>query len=415
MQETAIKRENYLQRISTWIDKPLIKVIIGQRRVGKSMFMLQIMEHIVSENPNANCIYINTENEEFQHIKNYEDLQKEINSRLKKENKNYLFIDEIQDIAEFERALRSYLSKNQCDIYITGSNSQLMSGELATYLSGRYIEFKIHPLSFTEFCIFHNLPEENASLLKYFRFGGMPFLRHLPLEDLMVNEYLQSIYNTILLRDIAERYEVRNIHLLKNLSRFIADSEGTIFSSLSISNYFKSINLQISPKTILDYAEYLLNSMIINRVEQYNLIGKKILTSGGKMYFEDFGLRNSIVGGFKLTDIQKVLENAVYVQLVRNNYKVFVGQMRDKEIDFIAERGNEKCYIQVAYKLQLDKTIDREFGNLLCIKDNFPKMVITMDDLAGTDYQGIRHIHILDFLKNCPAKEKGQPQGLPLQ
>jgi predicted AAA+ superfamily ATPase len=399
MQEQTIKRENYLQRISAWIDKPLIKVIIGQRRVGKSMFMLQIMEHIRSINPTANCIYINAENEEFQHVKNYEDLQKEINKCLKKEVKNYLFIDEIQDIAEFERALRSYLSKNQCDIYITGSNSRLMSGELATFLSGRYIEFKIHPLSFTEFCFFHNLPEENASLLKYFRFGGMPFLRHLPLEDLTVNEYLQNIYSTILLRDIAERYEVRNIHLLKNLSRFIADSEGTIFSSLSISNYFKSINLQISPKTILDYAEYLLNSMIINRVEQYNLVGKKILTSGGKMYFEDFGLRNSIVGGFKLTDIQKVLENAVYMQLARNNYKVFVGQMRDKEIDFIAERGSEKCYIQVAYKLQLDKTIDREFGNLLSIKDNFPKIVVTMDELAGTDYQGIQHTHILNFLQ----------------
>ncbi|MDR1679897.1 MAG: ATP-binding protein [Prevotellaceae bacterium] len=399
MQNPVLTRENYLQRLAVWIDKPVIKVIIGQRRVGKSMFMFQVMEHIRSVNPEANCIYINTENEEFQHIRTYEDLQKEINASLKKAVKNYLFIDEIQDVAEFERALRSYLSKNQCDIYITGSNSQLMSGELATFLSGRYVEFKIHPLSFTEFCLFHNLPNNNDTLLKYFRYGGMPFLRHLPLEDLTVNEYLQNIYSTILLRDIAERHDVRNIHLLKSLARFIADSEGTPFSSLSISNYFKSINLQIAPKTILDYAGYLLNSMIINQVERYNLVGKKVLTSGGKMYFEDFGLRNAIVGSFKLTDIQKVLENAVYMQLVRNNYKVFVGQMRDKEIDFIAERGSEKCYIQVAYKLQLDKTIDREFGNLLSIKDNFPKIVVTMDELAGVDYQGIKHIHILDFLQ----------------
>jgi predicted AAA+ superfamily ATPase len=399
MNNKILNRENYLERIAVWIDKPVIKIIIGQRRVGKSMFMIQVMEHIRNSNPEANCIYINTENEEYQHIKNYETLQKEVNTRLKKGVKNYLFIDEIQDISEFERALRSYLSKNECDIFITGSNSQLMSGELATFLSGRYVEFKIHPLSFTEFCFFHNLPNDNDTLLKYFRYGGMPFLRHLPLEDYTVNEYLQSIYNTILLRDIAERYDVRNIHLLKNLSRFIADSSGTIFSSLSISNYFKSINLLISPKTILDYAGYLLNSFIINQVERYNLIGKKVLTSGGKIYFEDFGLRNAIVNGFKLTDIQKILENAVYLHLVRNNYKVFVGQMRDKEIDFIAERSNEKCYIQVAYKLQLDKTIDREFGNLLNIKDNFPKMVITMDELAGVDYQGIKHIHILDFLQ----------------
>jgi predicted AAA+ superfamily ATPase len=399
MENLILEREDYLQRLAVWIDKPVIKVITGQRRVGKSMFLFQIMNHIRSANPEANCIYINTENEEYQHIRNYENLQKEIKANLKKETKNYLFIDEIQDIVEFERALRSYLSKNQCDIYITGSNSQLMSGELATFLSGRYVEFKIHPLSFSEFCLFHNLPKNSDTLLKYFRYGGMPFLRHLPLEDLTVNEYLQSIYNTILLRDIAERYDVRNIHLLKNLSRFIADSEGTIFSSLSISKYFKSINLQVSPKTILDYVGYLLNSFIINQVERYNLVGKKILASGGKMYFEDFGLRNSIVGGFKLTDIQKILENAVYMHLVRNNYKVFVGQMRDKEIDFIAERGSEKCYIQVAYKLQLDKTIDREFGNLLIIKDNFPKMVVTMDELAGTDYQGIQHIHILNFLQ----------------
>jgi len=399
MENLILERENYLKQLSVWINKPVIKVITGQRRVGKSMFMFQVIEHIRRKNSDANCIYINIENDENQHIRNYQDLQKKINSGLKKGVKNYLFIDEIQDITEFERALRSYLSKNQCDIYITGSNSQLMSGELATFLSGRYVEFKIHPLSFSEFCLFHNLTKNNDSLLKYFRYGGMPFLRHLPLEEFTVNEYLQSIYNTILLRDIAERYDVRNIHLLKNLSRFIADSSGTIFSSLSISNYFKSTNLQISPKTILDYTGYLINSFIINQVERYNLVGKKVLASGGKIYFEDFGLRNAIVGGLKLTDIQKVLENAVYMHLVRNRYKVFVGQMREKEIDFIAERGNEKCYIQVAYKLQLDKTIDREFGNLLRIKDNFPKMVITMDELAGMDYKGIRHIHILDFLQ----------------
>ena len=399
MKNLILNRENYLEKISVWIDKPVIKVITGQRRVGKSMFLLQIINLIRNHNPEANIIYINTENEEFQHIRNFEELQKKVNAQLKKTANNYLFIDEIQDIAEFERALRNYLSKNQCDIYITGNNSRLMAGELATFLSGRYVEFKIHPLSFSEFCLFHALPNNNDTLLKYFRYGGMPFLKHLPLEDLTVNEYLQNIYSTILLRDIAERYDIRNFYILKALTRFIADTEGTIFSALSISNYFKSINLQVSPKTLLDYVEYLLNTFLLNKVERYNLIGKKILTSGGKIYFEDLGLRNAIVGGFKLTDIQKILENAVYMHLIRHNYNVFVGQLRDKEIDFIAERGNEKCYIQVAYKLQLDKTIDREFGNLLTIKDNFPKMVITMDEMAGNDYQGIRHIHIIDFLQ----------------
>ena len=399
MENELLEREDYLQKLSVWIDKPLIKTIIGQRRVGKSMFMHQVIKHLKKENPESNIIYVNTENEEYQHIKDYVTLQKEINVRIKPKVKNYLFIDEIQDIVEFERALRSYLSKNQCDIYISGSNSQLLSGELASFLSGRYVEFKVHPLSFSEFCLFHSLQKNNETLLKYFRYGGMPFLKHLPLEELTTNEYLQSIYNTILLRDIAERYNIRNLNLLRTLSHFIADSTGSIFSSLSVSNYFKTIQLQVSPATILDYADYLKNAFIINHVELYNLTGKKILTSGGKMYFEDFGLRNSIVGGFKLTDIQKILENAVYMHLVRNNCKVFIGQLRDKEIDFIAEKGGIKYYIQVAFKLKLDKTIDREFGNLLNIKDNFPKIVVTMDELAGTDYQGIQHIHIMDFLQ----------------
>ncbi|MDR1342642.1 MAG: ATP-binding protein [Prevotellaceae bacterium] len=399
MQDTVLEREGYLKRLAVWIDKPIVKVITGQRRVGKSKFIFQIINHIRKNNPDANIIYINTEEEKYQHIRDYVALQSEVNAQLSAAARNYLFVDEIQDIAEFERALRGYLAENRCDIYCTGSNSKLMSGELASFLSGRFVEFKVHPLSFSEFCLFHNLTKTGETLLKYFRFGGMPFLRHLPLEDSTVNEYLQSIYNTILLRDIAERYKIRNLHLLKVLSRFIADSEGAAFSSLSISKYLKSAGMAVSPKSILDYADYLKNAMIINQVERYDMAGKKMLTSGGKMYFEDFGLRNAIVGGFKLTDIQKILENAVYMHLVRQNYKVSVGQLRQQEVDFIAEKDGKKCYIQVAYKLSLQETIDREFGNLLLIKDNFPKIVVSMDELAGIDYQGIKHIHVLDFLQ----------------
>lgn len=405
MLQPVLERENYLQRLAVWIDKPIIKVIIGQRRVGKSMFLFQIMDFIKKNNPEANIIYINTEEDDYQNIRDYSALQNEVKSRLSASAKNYLFVDEIQDIAEFERALRSFLSKNECDIYCTGSNSRLMSGELATFLSGRYMEFKMHPLSFSEFCTFHALPKDKDTLLKYFRYGGMPFLRHLPLEDSTANEYLQSIYNTILLRDIAERYDVRNLHLLKVLSRFIADSMGTPFSSLSISNFLKSQGLQVSPQSILDYTDYLKNALIINHVERYDLKGKKLFSSGGKHYFEDFGLRNAITGGFKLTDIQKILENAVYMHLVRNEYKVFVGQFREIEIDFVAEKNGKKAYVQVAYKLASQETIDREFGNLLKLNDNFPKMVVTMDDFAGVDYQGIKHIHIFDFLQQSEWTE----------
>jgi predicted AAA+ superfamily ATPase len=399
MQNHILERENYLQRLAVWMDKPIIKVITGQRRVGKSMFIFQIINHIRKSNPDANIIYINTEEEKYQYIRDYVALQNEVNAQFSPTARNYLFIDEIQDIAEFERALRGYISENKFDIYCTGSNSKLMSGELASFLSGRFVEFKIHPLSLSEFCLFHHLPKTGETLLKYFRYGGMPFLRHLPLEDSTVNEYLQSVYHTILLHDIAERYEIRNLHLLKVLSRFIADSEGTVFSSLSISKYLKSTGMAVSPKSILDYVDYLKNAMIINQVERYDMAGKKMLVSGGKMYFEDFGLRNAIVGGFKLTNIQKVLENAVYMHLVRQNYKVSIGQLRQQEIDFIAERDGQRCYIQVAYRLSLPETVDREFGNLLLIKDNFPKIVVTMDELAGVGHLGIKHIHILDFLQ----------------
>lgn len=347
MQNVVLEREGYLQQLAVWIDKPIIKVITGQRRVGKSMFIFQLISHIRKINPDANIIYINIEDEKYQHIRDYVALQNEVNAQFSAASRSYLFVDEIQDVAEFERALRGYLSENKLDVYCTGSNSRLMSGELASFLSGRFVEFKIHPLSFSEFCLFHSLPKTNETLLKYFRFGGMPFLRHLPLEDSTVNEYLQSIYNTILLRDVAERYEIRNLHLLKTLSRFIADSGGAAFSSLSISKYLKSTGIAVSPKSILGYTDYLKNAMIINHVERHDVAGKKVLASGGKIYFEDFGLRNAIAGGFKLTDIQKVMENAVYMHLVRQRYKVSVGQLRQQEIDFIAEKDAQKC----SYKL----------------------------------------------------------------
>jgi predicted AAA+ superfamily ATPase len=400
MKDLLLERKGYLQQIAAWIDKPVIKVIIGQRRVGKSKFMFQIMKHIKKTNGKANIIYINTEEEEFQNISDYKALQKTVNAKLSKKARNYLFIDEIQDIKKFERALRNYSAKNECDIYCTGSNSNLMSGELASYLSGRYVEFKIHPLSFNEFCLFHNLPKNNDALLKYFRFGGLPFLRNLPLEEELANEYLHSVYNTILLKDIAERYDIRNLPLLKSLSRYIASNTGSVFSSLSISKYLKSIGLHVSPKSILDYADYLKNALLVNQIERYDLKGKKIFSSGGKIYFEDLGLRNIIVQGFKINDIEKILENAVHAHLAIQGYEIFTGDLNSQEIDFIAEKNSKKIYVQVAYKLSSQETIDREFGNLLLIKDNFPKIVVTMDELAGNDYQGIKHIHILDFLQS---------------
>jgi predicted AAA+ superfamily ATPase len=400
MTTTILDRADYLQQLVVWVDKPVIKVIIGQRRVGKSMFIFQIMNYIRKNDSKANIIYINTEEEKYQHVRDCVTLQNEVNVLLSPTCRNYLFIDEIQNVAKFEEALKSYLSEKKCDIYCTSRNLQVISDDLTIALNGKIVEFKIHPLSFSEFCLFHNLPKNNETLFKYFRFGGMPSLRNISLEDSIVNEYLQGMCNTILLCDIVERCETRNMHLLRQLLQFIANGEKTSFSSSSISKHLQSIGLHVSPKSILDYADYLRNALIINQVDRYDMANKKILASGGKMYFEDFGLRNAIVaGGFKMADIQRVLENAVYMHLIRQNYKITTGQLRHREIDFIVERDGQKCYIQVAYKLDSQEIVDCKLGNLLFIKDDFPKIIVTMDDFADHDYMGIKHIHILDFLR----------------
>ena len=391
------KRKGYIDRIKPFMQKSVAKVLTGQRRVGKSFLLYQLIEEIPGEEPDANIIYINLEDFAFSSLQTAEDLHSYIISHSKEKAKNYIFIDEIQDIPGFEKVIRSLLLNEDNDIYITGSNAKMLSGELATYLSGRYIEFKIYSLSYSEFLEFHGLTESETSYELYSRYGGLPYLLNLPLEDETVNEYLKSVYSTIVFRDVVSRYKLRNTLFLEKLIQFLSENIGNLFSAKNISDYLKSQHTAISVNQIQSYTEYLNNAFLIHRVERYDLIGKRVFEIGEKYYFENMGIRNIVIG-YRITDKAKILENLVYNHLLYKGYDIKVGYYGDKEIDFIGEKNGEKLYIQVALKIDSDKTAEREFGNLLKIQDNYPKIVITEDTFNGNSYQGIRHCPIRQFL-----------------
>ena len=391
------KRKGYIDRIKPFMQKSVAKVLTGQRRVGKSFLLYQLIEEILAEEPDANIIYVNLEDFTFSSLQTAEDLHSYIISHSKEKVKNYIFIDEIQDIPGFEKVIRSLLLNEDNDIYITGSNAKMLSGELATYLSGRYIEFKIYSLSYSEFLEFHGLTESETSYELYSRYGGLPYLLNLPLEDETVNEYLKSVYSTIVFRDVVSRYKLRNTLFLEKLIQFLSENIGNLFSAKNISDYLKSQHTAISVNQIQSYTEYLNNAFLIHRVERYDLIGKRVFEIGEKYYFENMGIR-SIVIGYRITDKAKILENLVYNHLLYKGYDIKVGYYGDKEIDFIGEKNGEKLYIQVALKIDSDKTAEREFGNLLKIQDNYPKIVVTEDTFSGNSYEGIRHCSIRQFL-----------------
>jgi len=392
-----IKREIYLKKIRPFINQSLIKVLIGQRRVGKSFLMRQIADEISSMNREANIIFIDKEKYEFDEIRNYHQLIEYV-KRQQKVGMNYLFIDEVQEIDEFEKGLRSLLSDGDFDIYCTGSNAKMLSSDIATTLSGRQMVFKIYSLSFAEFCQFHQLQANTQSLNTYLKYGGLPYLMHLPKDDAIIFEYLDNIYATILFRDIVSRNEIRDVAFLNNLLKFLADNTGSIVSAKKISDYLKSQQSSKSVSVILNYITYLEEAYFLFRAKRKDIQGKRIFEVGEKYYFEDFGLRNS-VNGYKIADINKIAENAVYLHLLINGYEIYVGKTGEKEIDFVAERNNETLYIQVTNYLTDEKVVEREFGNLLAIPDNYPKMVISLDEFSGNStYKGISHFTLLEFL-----------------
>lgn len=392
----VINRATYIAKIEQFVRKNLIKVLTGQRRVGKSYLIFQLIANIKQKEANANIIYINKEDLQFDFIKNANDLNQYVSSKLKTKQFNYIFIDEIQDIIDFEKALRSLLLDENNDIYITGSNAKMLSGELATYLSGRYIEFNIYSLSYPEFLLFHELENDEKSMDYYFRYGGLPYLINLPLNN-QVFEYLKSVYATIIYRDIVSRYNLRNSNFLEKLVAFIAGNIGSLFSAKKISDFLKSQQVKIAPNQIQLYTQYLSNAYTIHHVERYDLVGKRIFEIGSKFYFENLGIRNAIIG-YTPNDMGKLLENVVFNHLLYLGYEVKVGTYASKEIDFVCKRNGELLYLQVALRLDEKDTIKREFGNLLSIDDNYPKYVITNDKFEGNSYEGIQHIYIRDFL-----------------
>jgi uncharacterized protein len=400
MQENIIIRKKYLDKLIPYIGKQIIKVLTGQRRVGKSYILKQLMNHIQENDNQANIIYINKEDLTFSGLKTAIELNDYILQNSKPSAMNYVFIDEIQEIEQFENALRSLILSPQYDIYITGSNANLLSGELSTHLSGRYIEVEIHSLSYPEFLIFHNLENTQSTLFLYLKYGGLPYLKHLQLTDEIVFGYLKGIYSSIIYRDILMRQGIRSSVFLENLVVFLADNIGHLFSAKKISDYLKSQKTNIATSQIINYLNHLTNAFLIHKVQRYDIIGKRIFEIGEKFYFEDLGLRNAIFQ-YKITDIGKIMENAVYQHLKYNDFEVKIGQTGSHEIDFVATRKGERCYLQVAYLLHDESTIAREFGNLEKIKDNYPKMVISMDDFSGDTYKGIQQINLREFLSKA--------------
>lgn len=358
-----------------------------------------IIQEIKELQPNATIITVDKELEAFNGLNNHEQLYGYIKSNLVPNNKNYLFIDEIQEIDEFERCLRSLLNEGLCDIYCTGSSAKMLSGELATLLAGRYIEIPVHSLSYTEFLTFNQLTDSVEGLEQYLTLGGLPYQHHIGLNRPLVFEYLKNVYASILLKDVVSRDGIRNVSLLENLVMYLADNIGSLFSAQNISKYLKSQHIAIPTQSVINYLHALSNAYFIHRVPRADINGLKIFEVGEKYYFEDIGLRNSIRSFSYRGDIGKLMENVVYMHLLRNGFRVFVGKSGEQEIDFMAERHGERIYVQVCYLLIDEKTIKREFGNLTAIEDNYPKYVVSMDPIMPPNtYKGIRQVSLRTFL-----------------
>lgn len=395
-----IARQTYIDHILRYLGKGLMIALTGQRRVGKSYVLRQLAVVIKEMYPDANIVYINKEKKKFADIRNDADLSAYLSDKFSEDADNYLLIDEVQDIDGFENTLRSLNSDDECQIVVTGSNAKMLSSELSTYLSGRYIDIHIQSLSYKEFLRFHNLDDTAESLDSYLSYGGLPHLYRLGLENEdMVWEYIQNIYNTIVLKDVIQREGLRNVTLFENLMTFISDNTGQLVSATSLSKYLKAHRVDLSPMSALNYLKAAANAYIVNKVSRYDIHGKRLLESNDKYYFEDLGLRNMLVGSNRSGDIEKVMENAVYLHLKNLGYKIRIGTLPAGEIDFVAEKGGKTVYMQVSYLLSDEGTIAREFGNLLKIPDNYPKYVVSMDPIIKPkDYDGITQMSLRQCL-----------------
>ena len=395
-----IIRKPYLDKIEQALGKDVIIVLVGQRRIGKSYLLRQLKDEKAKDSSN-NIIFVDKEKKEFDDIRNYRDLNAFIDEHRVEGKKNYILVDEIQDIMEFERTVRSYREEPDTEIVITGSNSLMLSSELTTLIGGRYKEIYVQALSYNEFLTFQLLPDNDESLAQYINLGGLPGLRKIGLEENDVREYQQDVLNTVLLKDVIMRNNIRNPVFLENLIHFLADNTGKIFSANSISRYMRGLGQNVTSTAIIYYIQALCETYVIHKVHRYDIHGKRLFETNDKYYFEDNGIRNCLGGGNREGDIEKVIENVVYNHLVRLGYEVTVGQLQASEIDFVCSKPTgERVYVKVAYIIADAVTREREFGNLRAINDNYPKYVISMTPLVTrSNDDGIIHLNLRKFLK----------------
>lgn len=399
-----LKRDEYIKKIVPFIDKDVIKVLTGIRRSGKSVMLKLLMEELKNRGINENqFIYINFENLKYRNLKNYERLYDFILNKVDDKYKSYyIFLDEIQEVEEWERCVNSLRVDEDFnfDIYITGSNAKLLSGELSTYLAGRYIEFVVYPFSFKEF--FEIMKEKNKEIdlkeafQKYVKFGGMPFLHNLDYNFEASMQYLQDLYASIILKDITQRNNIRDTDLLERIINYVIMNIGNTFSATSISKFFKSENRKVATETILNYIKACEEAFLVYRVARNDLLGKKILNVNEKYYIADHGIREAIMENNQ-KNINQVLENIVYFEMLRRGYNIKIGKVDNLEVDFVCKKNDETIYIQVSYLLASEDTKEREFSVLENIKDNYPKYVLSMDEF-DMSRNGIKHVNLIEFL-----------------
>lgn len=396
----TIRRQSYIDKIEKYLGKETIIVLVGQRRVGKSCILKMIRDDKMADSDN-NVIYIDKEKWQYDAIQTYKDLNEYIERYWVNDKHNYILIDEVQDIEEFERSVRSFRTEPNTDIIITGSNARMLSNELSTLIGGRYKEIYIQSLSYNEFLEFHNLSDNDESLSLYIQYGGMPGLAKIGLEEDDAREYQIDIYHTVLLKDVIMRNQIRNVPFLENLVRFLADNIGKLISANSIAKYMKSQGESITSSVVINYISFLCEAYILHKVNRYDIHGKRVFDNNDKFYFEDNGVRNAIAGGTREGDIEKVIENIIYEHLIRLGYQVYVGQLQAGEIDFVCTKPEgQRIYVQASFIIAEQATREREFGNLRSIKDNYPKYVISMTPLlTKNDDDGITHIHLRKFLR----------------
>lgn len=396
----VITRKCYADIVDSWIGKGNIIAIVGSRRVGKSYVVKDFIQRH-KDDKDANIIFIDKEKKIFKDIKTKDDLDNWIEERFQAGKHNYILIDEAQEIAHFEESVCNWYSEEDTDVIITGSNSKMLSGELATLIAGRHVEVRIHPLTYSEFLQFHNLADSDESLMTYLNYGGLPGLRKVGLDsDEQVWAYLSSVFNTIVLKDIMERHDIRNIPFLNNLIAFYADTTGKLTSANSIAKYMKSQQADVSSNLILLYRSFYAEAFLLDVVPRYDIHGKKIFQSNEKIYWDDLGLRNLKAERGMDSYIEKVIENVVYKHLRFLGYDVKVGVLNAGEVDFVCTKPGETVYVQASYIVAEESTREREFGPLEKIRDNHPKYVISATPLlTRRDENGITHLSLRNFLK----------------